>query len=77
MEAGVVEIKKLGRDYRFNVNESAGEFAFYSGGSFLFRDFQLSIAADTDSSENLLVMSFTVINFKEHSGGCNDRNLVY
>ena len=33
MEAGVVEIKKLGRDYRFEVNESTGEFEFYSGGT--------------------------------------------
>ena len=33
MEAGVVGIQKLGRDYRFDFNESTGEFELYSIGT--------------------------------------------
>jgi len=32
MEAGIVEVKKLGKDYRFACNESSGKFEFqYTG----------------------------------------------
>ena len=32
MEAGIVEVKKLGRDYRFACNESSGKFEFHYTG---------------------------------------------
>ena len=61
MEAGIVEVKKLGRDYRFACNESTGKFEFHytePGGHQLCDTFPYCVDArgqprsiETDSSE--------------------------
>jgi len=82
MEAGIVEVKKLGRDYRFACNESTGKFEFhYTGpdGHELCDIFPYCVDArgqprsiETDSSEltrNLLKSGVVQIKRSQPGGG--------